>query len=157
MFDKDKEMGLILTSTFDQGEQFVLWNAAVAREDFPTKFGPAPQAALEVSKQSTPQQRFTVNTVASAIVSKVREAESDDFPALVMWRKVPASMSPSGEAVVLQFIAAWGAADGAPPRAPQMPGEEFTARTGGRQFPPATLPDQPAPTPAAPADDDLPF
>jgi hypothetical protein len=91
MFDKDKEIGLLLTSAFNQGEQFVLWNAYIDREDFPTQYGPVPRASLDVSKIDNQRagQKFTVNSVASAVVAKVRDAERDDFPAVVFWRKAP--------------------------------------------------------------------
>jgi hypothetical protein len=152
MFDKDKEVGLLLTSAFDQGEQFVMYDARIDREDFPTKFGPQPRAMMTVAKivNGKPGPRFEVNTVASAIVSKVREAESDDFPAVVMWRKVPSDRSSSGEALVLQLVAAWGAAADNPPTAPMIPegvahdADAFAAAAG-------PLPSGP------PQDDDIPF
>jgi hypothetical protein len=155
MFDKDKEIGLILTSVFQQGEQFILWGAHVDREDFPTKFGPSPRAALSVSKPDNPAQRLEVTTVASAIVAKVREAEPTDFPALVMWRTVQADRSPSGQAVVLQFLATYGEADrSTPPQAPQMDALATAQdRTGGRDFAAANPPLPSAP----PTDDDIPF
>lgn len=103
MFDKDKEIGLILQSTFPQGRQFIVWSAEIAREDFPTDLGPATQAALEVSNLDEPGHRFTVTTLASAIVAKVREAEADDFPARVFWT-VARSKKFNQDATVLQFV-----------------------------------------------------
>lgn len=108
MFDKDKEIGLLLNNTFEQGEQFILWNAEVTRDDFPTKFGPSPQVTLTVSKLASPRDQMQVTTLAAAIVAKVREAERDDFPAVVFWRLAPADRSPTGSALVLQFVKAWG-------------------------------------------------
>jgi hypothetical protein len=152
MFDKDKEIGLLLTSAFNQGEQFVLWNAYIDREDFPTQYGPVPRASLDVSKIDNQRagQKFTVNSVASAVVAKVRDAERDDFPAVVFWRKAPSARSSSGEALVLQFVSAWGNAV-PEDRPPEVREDDLAARAGGRDFstPPAT-------TPVAP-DDDIPF
>jgi hypothetical protein len=141
MFDKDKEIGLLLTSAFNQGEQFVLWNAYIDREDFPTQYGPVPRASLDVSKIDNQRagQKFTVNSVASAVVAKVRDAERDDFPAVVFWRKAPSARSSSGEALVLQFVSAWGnaAPEDRPPEVREDP--DLMARSGGRDF--TTAPD----------------
>lgn len=149
MFDKDKEIGLLLTSTFNQGEQFVLWDAKVDREDFPTRLGPTPRAMLTCSQivNGRPGQRMEVSTVAGAIVAKVREAEQDDFPAVVFWRKAPSTRSATGEATVLQFVSAWGNAPVENRPAEVIPDSEFTAA-----LPP--LPDGPA---GEPSDDDIPF
>ena len=103
MFDKDKEIGLILQSTFNQGEHFILWGAEIVREDFPTEIGPATQVGMEVSKTDAPRDRFTVTTLASAIVAKVREAEEDDFPARCFWTLAP-SKKWKTDATVLQFV-----------------------------------------------------
>lgn len=157
MFDKDKEIGLILTSVFQQGEQFIIWDARIDREDFPTRYGPSPRAAMTVSKPDNPGQRLEITTVASAIVSKVREAEPTDFPALVMWRIVDSDRSGSGKATVLQFLAAWGADRNNPPVAPQIPGAarpEVDAADFEAALPP--LPGRDRQTAPA-SDDDIPF
>lgn len=124
MFDKDKEIGLLLTRPFQQGEQFILWNAEVTREDFPTKFGPSPQATLRVSKLNLPREHMEVTTLASAIVAKVREAEHDDFPAVVFWTYAQARSG--GDALVLQFVKPYG-------------GQQESG-TGAQEAIPATVP-----------------
>lgn len=107
MFDKDKEIGLILQSTFNQGEHFVLWGAEVTREDFPTEIGPAAQVTMEVSKAEQPREKFSVTTLASAIVAKVREADPEDFPARVFWTEAY-SKRWKQNATVLQFVGPYG-------------------------------------------------
>lgn len=108
MFDKDKEIGLILQSTFNQGEHFILWGAEVTREDFPTEIGPSPQVTLQVSKVEQPRERFEVTTLASAVVAKVREADpGEDFPARVFWTEAW-SKRWSRQATVLQFVGPYG-------------------------------------------------
>lgn len=153
MFDKDKEIGLLLTSAFSVGQQFVLWAARVDREDFPTKLGPSPRAMLTVSQivEGRPGPRFDVGTLASAIVAKVREAEEDDFPAVVFWREAPSTRSSSGKATVLQFVSAWGNA--APEtRPPAVQDDDLMARSGGRDFTPPADDGSPEV-----GDDDAPF
>ena len=105
MFDKDKEIGLILQNTIPQGKQFIVFSAEIVREDFPTKLGPATQSQFEVAYPETPNDRMTVTTLAGAIANKVREAEPDDFPAVVFWTSVPVA---TGMATVLQFVGPWG-------------------------------------------------
>lgn len=153
MFDKDKEIGLLLTSFFQQGEQFILWGATIDDTPMQTKYGLSDVARLKVSKKDDPRQEFEVTTVASAIVAKVTDAEPDDFPALVMWRQAPSERSASGLATVLQFIAAWGGSRASTPRAPMIPDAadpaELAARSGGRDFS--------TPEPREVTDDDIPF
>lgn len=154
MFDKDKEIGLLLTSAFAQGQQFVLWHARIDREDFPTKLGPSPRALLTVSQiiDGSAGPRFDVGTLASAIVAKVREAEQDDFPAVVFWREAPSQRSSSGKATVLQFVSAWGNApeERRPPEVRQPTQDELAARAGGHTFTPAVPPE-----PGEVTDDDV--
>lgn len=105
MFDKDKEMGLLLTSFFGEREEFIVWSAHIGRDDFPTKLGPAKQAVLEVSRKDNPGERYTVSTLAGAIADKVQEADDGDFPAVVYWTTAPSRFT--GTATVLQFLRAW--------------------------------------------------
>lgn len=110
MFDKDKEIGLILQRAFTQGEHFIVWDAQITREDFPTDLGPAVQATLTVSKSEAPQERFEVTTLASAITAKVREADPEDFPARVFWTEAPSRYKHGGQtqmAAVLQFVGSY--------------------------------------------------
>lgn len=107
MFDKDKEIGTIITSFVQVGEPFILWDARITREDFPTKMGLATQSQLVVSKLGSPGDRYETTTLASAIATKVREAESGDFPAIVQLAEVP-SPTYGGMALVLQFLKPYG-------------------------------------------------
>lgn len=106
MFDKDKEIGLLLTGMFAEREEFILWHAGIVREDYPTKLGPAAQSELEVSRLNAPGDRFKVTTLAGAISAKVREATPDDFPVVVFWMTVDSQYG--GKATVLQFMRPWG-------------------------------------------------
>lgn len=107
MFDKDKEIGLVLTRAFARGEHFILLSTSITREDFPTKYGPSPQATLRVRNMQT-RQEFEVTTLASAIVSKVREADPEDFPAIVFWTEAPTTRTQDGTATVLQYVGPLG-------------------------------------------------
>lgn len=121
MFDKDKEIGLLLTNLFQRGEQFILWSAEVVRDDYPTDLGMATQSRLSVSRIASPGERYDVTTLASAIGAKVREAEADDFPAVVFWTQAPSRYG--GEATVLQFVKPWGNQTQERQAAPQQVGE----------------------------------
>lgn len=107
MFDKDKEIGTIITSFVQNGEPFILWDARIVREDFPTKLGLATQCRLSASKLASPGDRYDTTTLASAIAAKVREAEPGDFPAVVQLAEVP-SPTYGGMALVLQFLKPYG-------------------------------------------------
>jgi hypothetical protein len=102
MFDKDKEIGIILNTWTSEETPFILWEARIIREDFPTNLGPAVQAELVVSKLDAPQDRYKVTTLGSAITSKVREAEADDFPAIVQTKMVDTKWG--RDALVLSFL-----------------------------------------------------
>lgn len=106
MFDKDKEIGLILQQTIPQGEQFILWSAVISAEDFPTDLGPATQSRLTVSPLTDPKgtTRYDVTTLAQAIASKVREADPEDFPAVVFWTMVVSKTAGRSDAAVLRFV-----------------------------------------------------
>jgi hypothetical protein len=102
MFDKDKEVGILLTRYIEKREEFILWDARITREDFPTDLGPTPQTALTISRKGDPGTKTVVTTLASAIAAKVREAESGDLPAVVFWTTAPSRYG--GDATVLQFV-----------------------------------------------------
>lgn len=138
MFAKDKEIGLILQKYVPKRAEFVLWDAEITREDFPTDIGPAAQATLTISSLSRdPEGRVKthVTTLASSIVDKVREAEATDFPAVVYWTTVPSAKFKT-DATVLQFV-----------REHTYPGME-TSPGGGTVDSPAE---------SSPADDEIPF
>lgn len=109
MFDKDKEVGIILTSWIGANVPFILWGARIAREDYPTNLGPAVQSELTVSKLDDPGDKYEVRTLASAIATKVREAAASDFPAVVQWAVVTSSYG--GTATVLSFLKPYGRQD----------------------------------------------
>lgn len=118
MFDKDKEIGLIITRYVDIGEEFILWDARIIREDFPTKLGLAVQSELVVSKLATPAEKYTTTTLASAIGAKVKEAEKDDFPAVCSLAMVDSRFG--DQALVVQFLKPFGKTDARPIGAPAM-------------------------------------
>lgn len=115
MFDKDKEIGLLVTNFAKLGEPFIVWSARIIREDFPTKMGLAVQSGLEVSKLTTPRDRYGCTTLASAIGAKVKEAEGGDFPAVVQLLMVESKFG--RDALVLQFLKPYGGAGSPAPTA----------------------------------------
>lgn len=112
MFDKDKEIGLLITEYVGLGEEFILWGVRITRDDFPTKLGPTAQTELIVSKTRTPGEKYTTTTLASAIAAKAREAEDSDFPAVCQLGKVE-SKTFGGDALVIRFLKPYGAASSA--------------------------------------------
>jgi hypothetical protein len=139
MFDKDKEIGTVITSLFTMGEPFILFGARIKREDYPTDIGPAVQSELRVAKRENPTETFVVTTLASSIATKVREAEAGDFPAIVCLQRVDSKKYPGRQALVLQFLKPWDPSENG--RQPSLD----EAVTSGQ-------------VPTAPvADDDIPF
>lgn len=110
MFDKDKEIGLIVTRWIGLNDPFILWDARIVREDFPTDLGDATQSMLVCSRLTTPKDRYECTTLASAIAAKVREAEPDDFPAVVQLQEVDSKFN--NKALVLSFMKPYGRHDG---------------------------------------------
>lgn len=107
MFDKDKEIGTVITNLYPLGQAFIVWGVRIKREDYPTTFGPTPQTELTTSKLDSPNDKYEVTTLAGAIAAKAREAEPSDFPAVVCLAKVPASKG-DGDALVLQYLKPYG-------------------------------------------------
>ena len=134
MFDKDKEIGTLLTSLFAIGEPFILYGVRIKREDYPTEYGPAPQTELRVAKRSNPEETFVVTTLAGSIATKAREAEKSDFPAVVTLGEA-FSKKYNRKATVLNFL------------------KPYDPTENGRQ---ANLDSQVPPTAPRP-DDDIPF
>jgi hypothetical protein len=117
MFDKDKEIGLIVDRFIGLNTEFILWDARIIREDFPTELGPAVQSQLIVSKMDNPNERYETTSLASAIAAKVREADVTDFPAVVQLNKVASKYG--NDALVIQFVKPYKARNyGSPPRTP---------------------------------------
>lgn len=106
MFDKDKEIGIILQNWIPKETPFILWDARIIREDFPTTLGNAVQVGMTVSRMDDPSERYEVTTLASAIAGKVREAEAGDFPAVVQTAYVDSKYG--REALVLSFLKPYG-------------------------------------------------
>jgi len=146
MFDRDKEIGVILTSYMKERENFILWDAGIIREDFPTNIGPAAQTGLTVSRMSDPGDRVTVTTLASAIAGKAREANPSDFPAVVYWAAVWSDKW-NRNITVLQFVKAYDAGAESRQTSPQ------TGNSGGYKQASLDADSSPASVPA----DDLPF
>lgn len=102
MFDKDKEIGTIITTVFQLREHFIVWGVRIRNPEYPTPTGTAVQSELTVSKLDNPGEKFEATTLASAIGAKIPEAEASDFPAVCCLAKVPGQMN--SEALVLQFL-----------------------------------------------------
>lgn len=114
MFDKDKQFGNRLDTMFPLGTPFALFGAELTGETITTKLGESEVAAVRVARLDGSATNaippvLEARTIASAIVDKVRDAEPDDFPALVELRRVPSSYGTS--ALVLQFLAPYTGAD----------------------------------------------
>lgn len=101
MFDKDKEIGRQLTQVFKFGDEFILWNARESGT-VNTKIGEARKTELLVSKLESPDAKFELGTLSSAIADKVAEAEAGDFPAVVQLLQVPTDKG--NDATVIQFV-----------------------------------------------------
>lgn len=110
-FDKDKEIGLTLTTTIPKGEHFILWGTKVTDNAVSTKLGMAAKTELMVSRLSDPSERFVVNSLGSAIANKFREATAEDFPVIAIWTEVPTEYG--NPATVVQWVS-----DYAGPNAP---------------------------------------
>lgn len=102
MFDKDKEIGLILTNEFQQGEEFVLHGVSVDAEPVQTSIGPARKTRLMVERLDGNHREYEVTTLGSAIADKAEQAEPSDFPAVVKWLQVKSNFG--NDATVLQFV-----------------------------------------------------
>jgi hypothetical protein len=106
MFAKDKELGRTLDSVFEMRDEFILWGARVEPGPI-TDIGPSEKTVLEVSRLDHPDEKFEVNTLASAIAAKAKEATAGDFPCVVQLLKVE-SKTYGGKATVLQYVKDWG-------------------------------------------------
>lgn len=102
MFDKDKEIGRDLTTAFAEKEEFVLLGVEVEPESVKTDFGMADKSKLTV-RPLNGGEPFEVTSLGGAIAAKCKEAEPDDFPAVVCWLVVT-SKAYGKDATVLQFI-----------------------------------------------------
>jgi hypothetical protein len=102
MFDKDKEIGRDLATAFAEKEEFVLISVEVKPEAVKTDFGMADKSILTVRPVGG-GDAFDVTSLGGAIASKCKEAEADDFPAVVCWLTVE-SKAYGKDATVLQFI-----------------------------------------------------
>ncbi len=115
MFDKDKEYGNRLDSAFGTGTPFLLLGAELPGKTVETRFGDAEVAELLVARLANGYQdgsEFVCTTVATAIVNKVRDAETDDFPAVVELRR-ERSAKWGRDALVLQFVSPYHGERGA--------------------------------------------
>lgn len=138
MFDKDKEIGVILQNWVKDGSPFILWDARIIREDFPTALGNAVQSELTVSKLDAPGDEYRVTTLASAIAAKVRESEPSDFPAVVQTAHVDSKWG--RDALVLSYL------------------KPYTGRRDTRNATQESMPHATAEAPPVPTEtDDIPF
>lgn len=105
MFDKDKEIGRVLTDEFTERQEFILYGVSVDKKTVPTDLGEARKTRMEVAKMDDPSERFECTSLGGAIADKAEQAEGDDFPAVVEWRRVASKKG--NDATVLQFIRPW--------------------------------------------------
>lgn len=105
MFDKDKEIGRQMTDVFPPRTEFILWAVQVQENAVVTDFGPADKTEMTVSKTEDPNRKFTVNSLGGAIADKAKQADPDEFPAVVEWFQVNSKFS--NRATVLQFVRAY--------------------------------------------------
>lgn len=84
--------GARLRETFGAGELFVLWGISSAGEVQVDRGNEGPKAVpktnLEVSKLDSPDDRFDVGTLSSAIADMVPAATASDFPVVAFWTEV---------------------------------------------------------------------
>lgn len=139
MFDKDKEIGVDLTSKVAEGVEFILWAAKVDEATVSTRLGAARKTRLLVSSSDKPGDLRELVTLASAIADAAAGADAGDFPAVVFWTKVDTKAG--NTAVVLRFVRAFGETD----REARLVAEVRSSRR------------RDAGQPATGADDDIPF
>jgi hypothetical protein len=102
MFDKDKEIGRELTSTFAEREEFKLLAVKVDEKAVQTDFGKADKSTLGVQRLDG-GEAFEVTSLGGAIANKCKEAAAGDLPAVVCWLTVTSKQF-GKDATVLQFI-----------------------------------------------------
>lgn len=105
MFDKDREIGLPLTTAFNFGQDLVLWDAIDGGKVKTEINAEARKTRLIVSEVGKDRiEAFEVSTLSSAIADKaaMRTAEGSEFPAVVRLLKVPSNKG--NDATVLQFV-----------------------------------------------------
>lgn len=101
MFDNDELYGgERLDETFSFGDTFILWDAEVLTKEVPTEVGNARKSILTVSREESPDDKFKVGTLASAIADKVADAEASDFPSVVKYHQVHSSKWGTDAAVI---------------------------------------------------------
>lgn len=102
MFDKDKQYGMRLDGEFAIGEHFILYGVEIPNDTIETDFGAAEYVKMRVSKLKDTEHRYEVQTLASAIVDKCKDADSNDFPAIVKLDRVKGRYRDN--TLVLQFV-----------------------------------------------------
>jgi hypothetical protein len=103
MFTKDKEIGRELVTAFAEREEFILHSVRVEPEAVQTDFGMADKSILTVSKVGDSNNTFEVTSLAGAIADKCKQADENEFPAIVCWLTVQ-SKKHGKSATVIQFI-----------------------------------------------------
>ena len=102
MFDKDKEIGRVLQTVFNFGDEFILRMAEVMPEKVKTDLGDATKTVLTVSRLDSPGEEFEVSTLSSPIAEKAKQLEEGELPAVVQLLEVPSNFG--GKAVVIQYV-----------------------------------------------------
>lgn len=106
-FGKDKAYGNRLDQSFAIGERLWLLAGRISDEVIETELGDANPARLLVQRVNEADNAigkpFTVTTLASAIVEKVKAITDGELPALVELRKVTSTKFKT-DALVLQYV-----------------------------------------------------
>ena len=111
MFDKDEFFQAEqLDKWAIEGQPFILWGVSVTPSEINTSIGKAFGGILEVSTLENPENRDKVSTFASAIVSRIRDAEESDFPCVVKVEQVPGSYNT--DATILTLVEPYNPTEG---------------------------------------------
>jgi len=114
MFDRDKEFGNRIDDQYGIGVPFVLLGVNFPGRTISTKLGDSEIVELLTMRIGddgfVTGSEIVCSSIASAIVEKCREADDDDFPAVVELRRVTSTKhGRSVSALVLQYVAPYAA------------------------------------------------
>lgn len=116
-FDKDREMGMRADVFLGVNKPFVLLDVAYDGDTQETKYGDAEIVRLAVAPMvgDNPGRPAWVQTVAIAVVEKLRKLDDDELPAVCMLARVDTKTRTG--VLVIQYLGPWsGGAITAPER-----------------------------------------